>query len=156
MSKRPFCKTYLSAVIVAAAAVGEGRDARRRQSVYKVARLASSWLPCWRGVTPWRGVCFQGRPAGHDLPEQAMEGVYYKMIASILLFPWTLLGLTLIGYVRDCWLRAARTASSAIPREGHAAMPSGSPSASPLAGPRLWWRKPLPWAASRPSFFGAT
>lgn len=37
-----------------------------------------------------------------------MDSLYYKVIAIILLVPWTLLGLTLGGYLRS---RLARRAS---------------------------------------------
>ena len=29
-----------------------------------------------------------------------MDGIYYKVIACILLFPWALVGLTVVGYFR--------------------------------------------------------
>jgi hypothetical protein len=36
-----------------------------------------------------------------------MEGLYYKVIGLILLAPWSLLGLTLAGYLRSRWARRA-------------------------------------------------
>lgn len=38
-----------------------------------------------------------------------MFSIYYAVIAGILLMPWTLLALTVAGYLRARWSRRART-----------------------------------------------
>ncbi len=38
-----------------------------------------------------------------------MDAIYYKVIALILLLPWTLLGLTIAGYLRSRLARKARS-----------------------------------------------
>ncbi len=40
-----------------------------------------------------------------------MGALYYKVIALILLFPWSLVVLTVVGFLRDRWQRKARIAS---------------------------------------------
>ena len=37
-----------------------------------------------------------------------MDSIYYKLIAVVLLFPWALFGLTLVGYLRARWGRSGR------------------------------------------------
>ncbi len=34
-----------------------------------------------------------------------MDTIYYKVIALILLFPWSILALTVFGHVRARWAR---------------------------------------------------
>ena len=34
-----------------------------------------------------------------------MESIYYKVIAVILLFPWSILALTVAGHLRTRWAR---------------------------------------------------
>jgi hypothetical protein len=34
-----------------------------------------------------------------------MDALYYKAIGAILLFPWSLVGLTVVGYLRGRWGR---------------------------------------------------
>ena len=36
-----------------------------------------------------------------------MQSVYYKVMAVILLFPWALLALTIVGHLRARWARKA-------------------------------------------------
>jgi len=38
-----------------------------------------------------------------------MSSVYYAVIAGILLMPWTMLALTVAGYLRARWCRRARS-----------------------------------------------
>jgi hypothetical protein len=40
-----------------------------------------------------------------------MDALYYDMIPPILLFPWSLVALTVVGFLRDGWQRQARIAS---------------------------------------------
>jgi hypothetical protein len=39
-----------------------------------------------------------------------MDALYYKVIAFILLFPWTLVGLTMGGFLWSRWQRRSRIA----------------------------------------------
>lgn len=34
-----------------------------------------------------------------------MDSLYYKVIAFILLFPWSILALTIVGHYRARWVR---------------------------------------------------
>ena len=34
-----------------------------------------------------------------------MESIYYKVIGFILLFPWSILGLTVVGHLHARWAR---------------------------------------------------
>ena len=38
-----------------------------------------------------------------------MDSIYYKLIALVLLFPWALFGLTLVGYLRARWSGRGRS-----------------------------------------------
>ena len=68
--------------------------------------LESSLLPEGYG---WPGVC-SGADGNAGATEAAMDtlSLYYKVIGFILLMPWTLLGLTLVGYLRSRLGRRAR------------------------------------------------